>query len=125
MRRRSWLVLSCVLIAAPAFAQEPHRWPLHLALGASITADGADLATSAYAFGRGGFREANPVLRPFQDRPIPFAIAKMGSAAGMSYLLVRLYAKHPRWALALAITNTALKSYIAVRNQAVSEGRRR
>lgn len=116
---RAIAVIVILLWTVPAAAQAPHAWPLHLSLASSITAEAADLSVSMYSFGRGGFREANPVLRPLQDRPIQFAIAKMGTAAGASYLFVRIHDKHPRWAVALSIANTVLKSYIAVRNQRI------
>lgn len=113
---RLTLVLCLLFVAAPVSAQTRHDGWLHLALGAYMTAQGADLATSCYAFGRGGFRETNPLLRPLQDKPVAFAIAKMGIASVTSYGLVRLHRTRPKTALVLAVAGTSLFSVIAVHN---------
>lgn len=81
---------------------------------------GADLATSMYAAGRGGFRERNPLLRPpLQDHPVAFATVKMGLSAVVIYSLMRLHYKKPHLALGLAIAGAVAFGAVAVSNSHV------
>ena len=112
------LVISlCVSLSTSAEAQEAHAWPLHTAIATSMTADAMDLSITMYALGRGGFYEANPIFRPLTNHPLPFAIAKMGTAAAVNMYLLHLHKDHPRLAVLMAVGNTALKTWIALRNQ--------
>ena len=107
-------------LAAPAAAQDS-RW-LHAALGAFMAAQGADLASSMWCRGAATCQEANPILRPMQDAPVGFGATKMTIAAGQTWLLLRMHNEHPKLALILTLSGTALYTGLALRN--ATTGRR-
>ncbi len=98
---------------------------VHVAIGSALVAHGADIATSMYLRGSDPihYREANPLLRPFQDTPIAFAVAKMGVAVAASAALLRIHHSHPRAAFWTACGTTALISYVAFRNNQLIQRR--
>lgn len=120
MRALGVALIVATLGTAPAAAQCPPSGWLHVALGASIIADGADLGTSAYAFGR-GFREANPLFSWADDKPVAFAVAKMGGAVATNYLFLRLHRTHPKLAWTLTLANAAGKFWLAHRTARLIE----
>lgn len=107
-------------------------WKMHLALSVSMASEGADLATTFEALGRQhecerllgsaskkfcpGFREANPLLKPFANDSFTFGTVKMGVAALSQWAHWRLHKTHPRAARAYAWGNAALKFWVASRN---------
>ena len=115
-------VLATLLIATPAAAQasddtsKPDSTSLHIALGAFGAAQGADLATTMYALGRGGLREANPVFRSLSDHPALAGATKMGVAAATAFLLLKVHATHPRLAFWLSTAGAGAYSAIAIHN---------
>jgi hypothetical protein len=115
-------VLAVLLIATPAAAQasedtsKPDPLSLHIALGAFGAAQGADLATTMYALGRGGYREANPMFGLLSDHPALAGATKMGVAAATSFLLLKVHAKHPRLAFWLSTAGAGVYSAVAIHN---------
>lgn len=105
-----------VLLLAQAPAPERHAGWLHAAIAAHVIAQSADLSTTSYAMGRGGFRESNPVMRPFAGDPVRLALVKGGYAVGTSYLFLRLHRTRPRLAFVVATASAAFSSVIAARN---------
>ena len=103
-----------ILLAAPASAQP--AWATHLAIGAQMTSAGADLAVTSYGLGAGAFREANPVLRPFESHPVGMAIVKMGLGSALSYALIKHRHTSRRAVFLTAVGLTVLNSYVASRN---------
>ena len=115
-------VLAALLIATPAAAQtsdetsKSGNTPFHIALGAFGAAQGADLATTMYALGRGGLQEANPVFSSLSDHPALAGATKMGVAAATAFLLLKVHATHPRLAFWLSTVGASAYSAIAIRN---------
>lgn len=110
-------LLLLFLFPAVATAQEPPaRTRFNLALGASIVAGGADLGTSTYRLGQGGFTELNPLLKPFEDQPALFGTLKTSLHVGLAFFYHWLYARHPRAAEISAWTSAAVFSGLAIRN---------
>lgn len=126
-------VLSFVLAQAPQGSPAPavpatvekHAGWLHAAIAAHVVAQAADLSTTSFAMGRGGFRESNPMMRPFAGDPVRLALVKGAYAVGTSYLFLRLHKTRPKLAFALAAGTAAFTSYIAARNSRVVQSGRR
>lgn len=95
--------------------QNPPEGLVHTAIASNVVAQFADISTTQYALGRGGFREANPFLKNFSS-PVKMAIVKGSIATGSSYLLLKLHKKKPKTALVLASSLTAFYSVIAYKN---------
>ncbi len=114
------LLLTLVLAQTPSFVYvqdpEPHPRLLHAAIAAHVIAQFADLSTTSYAMGRGGFYEHNPIMRPFAGSPVKLALVKGGYAVGTSYLFLRLHRTRPKLAFALAAGHAVFTSIIAARN---------
>lgn len=117
------LLLSLILLSAEplketqvSFTQEPGATLTHLAIGASITAAGMDLATSMHCLGARTCREVNPLLRPLEGQPLAFGAVKGASSALVAWLLLRYHREHPRLVRVVALALTASSTYIAVRN---------
>lgn len=110
------LVVLFALLARPgdAVAQSEHL--THVAIGAYMTTAGADLAVTTYGLGAGVFREANPLLRPFERHPVGMAAVKMGLGAGLSAWLLHRHQRSPKATFWTAIALTALNSAITWRN---------
>lgn len=126
------LALVFVLFAAPVSAQDrqaPPQAPMtaehhavltHAAIAAHVVAQFADVSTTSFAMGRGGFREANPVMRPFAGNPIRLALVKGAYATGTSYLLLKLHRTRPKTAFGLAVLSVVTTGYVARRNARVA-----
>ena len=85
-----------------------------------IGAHGVDLSTTSWAIGFDSdkFKESNPILKHFSNKPIPLGLAKVGLALGVNIPL-RLYIK-PRsklWYNVINIGQTIAIGYVAYRNQ--------
>ena len=117
--KRSMFVLILALFAAPVQAQESDATPgYRFALAGAVTAHGLDLATSMHAIGAGQANEINPVLAPFSGKPLAFAAVKMGLASvGLLATDALRRNGHPKWAMALALIQTAVFTYVAIRNE--------
>ena len=118
-------VLAALLIAPPAAAQasdersKPDDTTFHIALGAFGASQGADLATTMYALGRGGYREGNPVFRSLSDHPALAGATKMGVAAATTFLLMRVHTTHPRLAFWISTVGAGAYSAMAIHNTLV------
>lgn len=88
----------------------------HFAIAGHVIAQFADVSATEYALGKGGFREANPLLKWASKDPIPMAITKGLYATGTSFILEKLHKKHPKVAIGAAILSTVATGYVAHRN---------
>lgn len=114
---RSVLVLALAL-ACPheLFAQE-RDGSLKLPTAMFAAAAVADWATTYHGLKHYRLREANPVLRPFDDTPAKMVLIggaiDVGAVAAWHYAVGR---NHPRIATAGLWTMTAFRAYLAVHN---------
>lgn len=106
---------TAVVLFALALASSASARPVHLAIGASLTADVADWATSLHAF-HGGAVEANPLLA---SHPGVFTAEKLAITAGVAAGFWQLSKRHPKWAIGLAVANTLTKGLVARHNLSV------
>jgi len=89
---------------------------------------GVDLGVSTYAFGwnRGSgldrYREANPLLRPFEQNPVGLSVAKMGVAVAANAVLMRYHQRHPTLVRWLAVGQMGLMAWVVVQNAKNIEG---
>lgn len=114
------------VFAAPASAQSgqeptqcgPQRDPLYrVSQVSALIAHGMDLATTADAMSRPGYREANPALRWASDTPLALGATKMALAAGSLLIAHELHRSgHRRWAIAVNFITTGLITAVAVQN---------
>lgn len=118
--------LLLVLFAVPAAAQvvlwsqPPHEanpWPARSRqmIVASAVAQAADLGTTLYGTGR-GVLEANPVLRPFQDRPLAMSAVKVGVTTASTWALWQLHREHPKAVFWIALEQTVLFTTVTALN---------
>jgi hypothetical protein len=128
--RRCWrlgqilmLVAALLLMPTAARAQDEEKsfTLTHGLLIGSFLLHGIDLGGSMYRFGRDGdnFRETNPLLGPLRSNPATFAVAKMGIATGINWLLYHESEKSTKhrdmvkWTLA---AQDALMLFVVVKN---------
>lgn len=112
------LAIALCLLPSLASAQalETDGWPTHLAIGAFLTLNGADLATTAYLLGSARGREANALLAPLSTKPVAFGLVKMGIATSAGYLMLRLHAQHPKLAFTVAALGSVFYAGVVVHN---------
>lgn len=104
---------------------EPHPRLTHVIIGAHVVSQFLDVTSTAYAMGRarergGGFREANPFLRPIAGDPVRLALVKGTVAAATSYVFLKYHREHPIKVALAAGGLTILTSVVAARNVRVS-----
>lgn len=93
----------------------------HISIAAMNIAQFADLSTTMYMSGKGGFEEANPLLKSFEHSPISMALVKGGLATLSSYLLIRMHKKHPKLVIVTSSLIAIGTGYIAYRNSQLLE----
>jgi hypothetical protein len=93
----------------------------HMLVAGSFVLHGIDLSVSMYRFGQAPdlYYEANPLLRPLQDRPMMFAAAKMGISASINALLLveQKKTRHPRAIKWAALAQNAVMVYVVIHNE--------
>jgi hypothetical protein len=110
-----WALVALVLcLPRPVYGQS--ETALHVAIGGYMVTAGSDLAVTTYGLGAGQVREANPILRPFEHKPVAMAAVKMGVGAAVSSLLLHTHQRSRKRAFWTAVCLTALNSYITYRN---------
>ena len=97
-------------------AVEPNPLRLHVAIGAMMAAQGADLATTMYALGTRRYEEVNPAFDWLTHTPWVAGAVKMAVAAGFSYLMLREHKQHPRLTFWVTVVAAASYSALAVHN---------
>jgi hypothetical protein len=90
-----------------------------LAIGAFITAAGADIAVSMYQIGRGTAREQG-FGAWWQDQPVPFALTKSALVALFAYQLQKIHRTRPKTAYILALVGTGIEAALVVRSARLS-----
>jgi hypothetical protein len=118
---RSNLILFVLVLAVvcprDAFAQEETRPGLRLPTAAFAAAASADWATTYHGIKYFRLREANPVLRGFDDTPGKMVL--IGGAIDVASVMAWNYSmgrKHPRVAAAGLWSMTAFRAYLAIHN---------
>jgi hypothetical protein len=87
---------------------------------AMIGGQALDYGSTLAALQQPGAQEGNPVMRGAASNPITLALAKMGPAAALAYLLEKKLApNHPKLATGVAIGVGALGAGLGARNLAV------
>lgn len=114
LRRPSVITALLLSLASPAYAQS--ETAQHIAIGSYMVSAGADLSVTSYGLGAGSLREANPILRPFEHKPVGMAVTKMGLGAGVSALLLKTHTKNPKAAFWTAVGLSVLNSWVTYRN---------
>ena len=111
------LLLPVMLAAQPADPDpEPHRWLTHSAIAAMMALQGADVATTMYCRGARQCEEANPLLRPVQDRPAVFGAVKLAVASAVGFAIIRLHYTKPKTALAMAAAFIVISAVVVTHN---------
>jgi hypothetical protein len=95
----------------------------YISIGLLNIAQFADLSTTMYMSGKGGFKEANPILRPYFDKPIRMALIKGGLTTLSSYLLIRLHKKHPKLVTFISTILASGIGYIAYQNSKLEQSK--
>lgn len=95
-----------------------------IAVGAFMTSAGADLAVTQYGLGRGVFEELNPLLKPFEHKPVGMAVTKMGLSSVIAYYLLKTRHSHPKRALWVGVGLTLLNVAVTWRNVRLLEAAR-
>jgi len=108
-----------VLLFASGCASARSERVLMVTMGA---AGGADLMTTGYCLGAGTCREGNPILRPLEDQPFAFGVAKMGTTAYLMYWMHKLHHTHPKLAWIVGGASAGAWSIIAWRNTRFTQG---
>jgi hypothetical protein len=119
MFRFSLMVILSLALACPTVASAQEDPPARLKLPTTMfaAAAAADWATTYHSLKNFRLREANPVLRPFDDTPAKMILLggaiDIGAVAAWNYGVGR---NHPRLAAAGLWTMTAFRAYLAVHN---------
>jgi hypothetical protein len=77
----------------------------------------ADLGTTTYLMGTGKYREGNPLLRPFEQRPAWMGVIKGGQCLVAHEALRRQERRHPKLVVFIGIVATAVSAYATFSNQ--------
>jgi hypothetical protein len=95
-----------------------------MGIAAHGIAQAADLSTTEFLLGRGGFKEANPILKWASHDPIPMALVKGGVAVATSYVFIKYHKKHPQLVASISFASAGLTFYVAHRNAQLARGAR-
>lgn len=112
-----FVLLLAVVCPRDAFAQEERPASLRLPTTIFAAAAAADWATTYHGIKHFRLREANPVLRPFDETPGKMVL--IGGAIDVASVMAWNYSvgqKHPRMAAAGLWTMTAFRAYLAIHN---------
>ena len=112
-----FVLLLAVVCPRDAFAQEERPAGLRLPTTIFAAAAAADWATTYHGIKHFRLREANPVLRPFDETPGKMVL--IGGAIDVASVMAWNYSvgrKHPRMAAAGLWTMTAFRAYLAIHN---------
>lgn len=110
------LALQLAVAATPAAPELPDHWWADAALFTAGVAATADLSATSWALGRGGFIEANPILRPFADDPVKIAVVKSAVDGASIWVLLKYHKQRPKLVTALALAKAGVSAYVAHRN---------
>jgi hypothetical protein len=85
--------------------------PLYSSL---VTLNALDVHSTLTGLSTGHAREANPIMRPFVERPAAFIAVKAGLTAATIWMSEKSRKKHPKRALvALIVSNVAMAAVVA------------
>lgn len=110
------LFLQAPVQPAPVVPTLRDPWWTHVALVGYGVGQMTDISTSMYLFGAGQSSEANPLLRPFQRRPVAMGIAKGAMASAVAIALLRAHEDHPKTAFAVAVALTCVQGWVSYHN---------
>lgn len=114
MKRLFFIMFFSLALGHSGMSQSDDAFKFGLA--AYNTAVITDTITTIQLLNRGGFREANPLLRPFQDDPLKLAGVKLGLAVASTYGLMKLREHRPKLAFWVTIAAVGLNSFAAAHN---------
>jgi len=121
--RLSVAAVAVCFVMAPvrARAAEPEEhdpYPTHIAIAAFTAADLADTVVTYHLLKqhRDLVHEANPLLRPLENRPALLVGVKTGAAVTTIWLVVHEHKRHPLATFWVAVGASAGYTAIAVRN---------
>lgn len=106
-----------------AYAQTAERIA-RVAIGAFAVATMSDLSTTCYCLGKGSCEEANPIFRPFQNKPLQIGIAKGSGAVLIGDVLLRQRKAHPKRTAVIASALAGAYFGLAYHNARFSGGHR-
>jgi hypothetical protein len=119
MRNFALVVTLVLATVSVVFAQEGPRAEstLFRSLGqAQWVAVAADIATTSYLTEERGFREANPLVEPYADKPAILAPVALASTWLLNRATARIYRSHPRVATALRFVAVGVQGYAVASN---------
>jgi hypothetical protein len=99
------------LLVLLLMGQEDRPTLTHVLIASHVVLQTIDATETTYLLGAGGFKEANPLIRPFAGSPWRLGAAKSLYAVGTSALAWHYHATHPRivrWSLVILNTGSAL-----------------
>lgn len=104
--------------------QSPSKWEKvsHITIASMNIAQFADLSTTMYMQGKGGFKEANPLLKSFSNSPVKMALVKGGIATGVGLIFIKLHKKHPKLVTICSGLVALGTGYVAYRNSKLERG---
>jgi len=111
---KTTLVLLLLLLPSSLFAQDK---PFTVAKTALVAAAAADASTTMFLLGQQPeqFREGNPILRSFANKPLIFGAVQGGTTAALLIVLHRVHRTHPTLATVLALGMASFETGLAVR----------
>ncbi len=113
------LMITCLLWAAPVFAQSDRAF--RLSFVGAIAAHTADITTTAYCLGQRTCHEVNPALKWAEHRPLALGLTKGATAGAMQLIPYWLDKKgHRRWAFVINVAQTVGFTALAIRNARLS-----
>lgn len=105
-----------VSVVQRIIVQPPYHAPTKALLWSGTALAMMDVSRSMYEIGASRAYEQNPILRPVQNRPEAFALAKFAGYAAVTSFLLHIKPKHPKAALWGAIAYNVIGTAIVVRN---------
>lgn len=118
------LVLAAVLLSADVSASERDKG-FRLGVIAAAAVAGADIATTAQAAERGGYTEANPVLRPLFREPVLLGLVNGALTGVVVFGADRLRETRPTLAKGFLWAWTGLRALVVFHNvQQLRKGKR-
>jgi hypothetical protein len=85
-----------------------------------------DLSTTTYGIGTGKVKEANPFIRWAADEPLMLASMKLGTAAGLDWIVRKLSKSgHRKTAIILGIALTSASMAVSIHNMNEIRGAQR
>src|SRR5262245_6893759 len=115
-------LITAIVVGMLAFAQPAHAEGnklIHGLIFSNMLLNAVDTSESMYLVGRHPetFHEGNLLLRPFQDQPVKFALAKNGFNVGTNLLILENHEKlGTKKAIAVLVVMNVASGYVCYKN---------